>query len=335
MTELAVVLPFRNAAGTLGAAVDSVLSQRHVALDLLAVDDGSTDGSAEIAAGLAARHAGLRVIPNAGSGLVDALNTGLRASDCELIARMDADDLCLPGRLSAQYAAMCADPGLAVLGARVAPFPEGSFGGGTNRYIDWQNRLLSPQAHAAALFIESPLCHPSTILRRRSVLGQLGGYRDGPFPEDYDLWLRADAAGLRMAKLPELLLRWRQGPGRATVTDPRYAPARFLALKAPFLAARLSARPGPVTVWGAGKTGKRIAAALEPHGITASRFIDVDPRKLGRTARGAPIVGPDDLRAHPPHWVVVAVGAAGARDQVRTHLAGIGLAEGTDFLCAS
>src|SRR5205814_831107 len=91
------------------------------------------------------------------------------------------------------------------------------------------NQLCDPGAIARERFIESPLVHPS-VLARRAVLAE-NGYRDGPFPEDYELWLRLLARGVLMAKVPRVLLTWREHAARATRRDPRYAPARHRELK--------------------------------------------------------------------------------------------------------
>jgi hypothetical protein len=171
------------------------------------------------------------------------------------------------------------------------------------------------------------------MLRRDAVLA-IGGYRDGAFPEDYDLWLRLAAAGVPMAKLDRLGLRWRHRAGRLTFTDPRYSPENIRALKASHLAVRLRAETRALVVWGAGPFGRRLARALEPHGIRATRFVDIDPDKIGRTARGAPITAHADLDPS-RHFVVFAVGALGARDLVRAALAQLGFVEGRDFLCAA
>jgi hypothetical protein len=247
---------------------------------------------------------------------------------------MDADDLSLPGRLRAQVDALDADPTLGALGTRVEAFPEHAVAEGMRRYVSWQNALITPDDHRRQIFVESPLCHPSVMLRAEA-LARVGGFRDGPFPEDYDLWLRLDATGFGLAKLPRVLLRWRHRPGRATLLDPRYARERFVELKAPHLARRLASKARPVDVWGAGPTGKRLARALERCGVRAERFVDIDPRKIGGRARGAPVVAPDRLYEPGRHWVVVALGARGARDLARAALDLAGHREGKDYLCAS
>lgn len=329
MPEVSVLLPYRDAAATLPAAVASVLAGQDADLELLAVDDGSRDdgpGWIEDAA-----RQDPRVVPLAtgGRGLPAALALGLDAARAPLVARMDADDVCYPRRLGRQRDALAAAPAVAALGTRVEALGGGE---GLARYVAWQNALVSPEDHRRALFVESPLCHPSVMLRR-DVVRALGGYRATDGPEDYDLWLRLDAAGHGLAKLPEVLLGWRHGPGRATFSDPRYAPERFLATKAPHLARRLAALGRPVAVWGAGPTGKRVARALEAHGLFAARFVDIDPRKIGRQARGRPIAGPATLSRR--ETVLVAVGARGARDLIRAQLDALGFSEGEHYLCAA
>lgn len=341
--QISVIMPYRQAAETVEEAACSILDQRGVSLELVAVDDGSRDDGPTRMAALAARHrqvvclatsaSGPGRAAGGGGGIVGALMTGLRAARGAYIARMDGDDLCAPDRLQRQLALLDADPGLGVVGTRVAGFPADALGPGMARYIDWQNRLVSAADHAREIFIEAPLCHPSVLMRRRA-LACAGGWRNTGGPEDYDLWLRLDAAGWGLAKVPAVLFSWRHRPGRSTFADPRYARERFLEAKAPHLARRLHAAGRPVTVWGAGVTGKRLLRALEPHGIRARRFIDIDPRKIGRTARGAPIVDPDAL-APGCEVVVVAVGARGARDEIRQRLAAAGMVEGPDYVCAA
>ncbi|MFN7147223.1 MAG: glycosyl transferase, partial [Myxococcota bacterium] len=247
--------------------------------------------------------------------------------------RMDADDVSLPGRLPAQAALLDADPNLGAVGTLVAPFPNHAVGEGARRYVAWLNTLITPDHHDRDLFVESPLCHPSVTMRR-DALDRAGGYRDVPWPEDYDLWLRIHAAGFRLAKVAQVLLRWRHHPRRATLVDPRYALPRFDALKARYLAPRLKRAARPVAVWGAGKTGKHLARALEAEGVRAALWIDIDPRKIGSVARGAPIVAPQDL-PRGRYTVVVAVGARGARPIVRAWLDAAGFVEGDDYVCAS
>ncbi|HEY5243052.1 MAG TPA: glycosyltransferase [Polyangiaceae bacterium] len=328
---VSVVMPFRDAGATVEEAAVSILSQQGVSLELVAVDDGSRDDGAARVRALGARDARVVCVEGEGRGIARALARGLAAARGDVVARMDADDVALPGRLARQVEALAGDARLGAVGTRVETL--GACGEGMRRYVAWQNALVGPEDHARELFVESPLCHPSVALRREA-LESVGGWRDTAWPEDYDLWLRLDAAGWRLAKVPEVLLRWRQRAESVTVTDVRCSQERFREAKAFYLAPRLARAGRPVAVWGAGPTGKRLARALEVHGVHARLFVDIDPRKIGHTARGVPIVAPEAL-TRGEDTLVVAVGVRGARELVRAHLVERGFVEGADFVCAA
>jgi len=330
---VSVLLPYKNAARTLEEALGSVLAERGVDLEVVAVDDGSTDEGPALVADLVRGDGRLVPVATGGVGIARALAAGAAVSRGSLVARMDADDVSVNERLRRQAEALESHDDLGVVGARVEAFAAGPVSEGMLRYVAWLNGILTPEDHAREMFVESPLCHPS-VMMRKSALVAAGGFREMRWAEDYDLWLRLHAAGVRMAKIPEVGLRWRHQAGRATFTDPRYAIERFLEAKGHYLAARLREGSRPVAVWGAGKTGRRLAAALRQNGVQPALFVDIDPRKIGRVAQGAPIVDPGRLERG-RFTVVAAVGARGARALIREHLDRAGFVEGVDYLCAS
>ena len=330
---VSVLLPYRDAASTLDEAIASVLAQEDVELELVAVDDRSRDDGPARVAAWATRDARVRAVQSEGEGIVAALQTAVRHAEGPVLGRIDADDVALPQRLARQLVLLASDERLGAVGTLVEAFVTGgSVGAGLERYVAWQNSLVTPEEHARDRFVESPLCQPSMVLRR-SAFDAVGGYRHTTWPEDYDLLLRLSAAGFTLAKVPEVLLRWRHHPERATCRDPRCAPARIVEAKAHYLAPELTARGRPVVVWGAGQTGKRFARALEAHGVVIERFVDIDPRKIGRVARGRPVVAPAALP--PAAFVVVALGAPGARVVVRARLLAMGRVELRDFVCVA
>jgi glycosyltransferase involved in cell wall biosynthesis len=333
LPHMSVLLPYRDSAATLDEALESVLSQRNVHLEVIAVDDGSVDGGPAIASRWARRDRRVHCLRGTGTGMVDALMLASHHVRAGILARMDADDIALPGRFEQSLRLLDSDGRLGAVGTRVEAVSSGPIGDGLLRYIHWQNGIVTADRHDRDLFVESPLCHPSTVIRR-DAFDAVGGYRKGPFPEDYDLWLRLRARGWRLAKVPEVLLRWRHHGQRATFSDPRFALERFRALKAEHLAPRLLRAGRPVAVWGAGPTGKRLARALEPHGVVAQRFVDIDPRKIGRTARGVDIVHPSELVLG-SDIILVAVGTAGARSLIRAHLLSRGFIDTVDFVCTA
>jgi glycosyltransferase involved in cell wall biosynthesis len=334
MPRVAVLLPARDAERTIRSAAVSVLRQTERDLALVAVDDGSTDGTGAILARLAERDRRVVVVRGPGEGIARALNRGLAACDAEVVARMDADDVAHPARLALQLEALAADRSLAAVGSRVRLFPGREVREGMRRYAAWLNGLVTPELVSRDLLVEAPLVHPAAVIRR-DALAAAGGWRDGPFPEDYDLWLRLAEAGGRMTNLPATLLAWRESSGRLTRTDPRYALARHVALKCAFLARGPLARRREVALWGAGETGKAFADALRAEGISVALFVEVDRKKIGRTVRGAPVVGYEDVGRARGLPLLVAVGAPGARDLIRAELLRAGFREEDDYRCVA
>ncbi|HSN90320.1 MAG TPA: glycosyltransferase [Anaeromyxobacteraceae bacterium] len=334
MPRVAVLLPARNAAATVRAAAASILRQTERDLALVCVDDGSSDGTGEVLSRFAERDGRVRVVAGPGQGIARALNHGLGACDAEVVARMDADDVAHPERLALQLEALSRDPSLAAVGSRVRLFPRSAVRAGMIRYAAWLNGLVAPDLVLRDLLVESPLVHPAAAVRR-GALEAAGGWRDGPFPEDYDLWLRLTERGGRLSNVDRRLLDWRESAGRLTRTDPRYELARHMDLKAAFLARGPLAGHGEVAIWGAGETGRAFADALAPHRIAPALFVDVDPRKIGRTVRGAPVVGVGDVGRARGLPLLVAVGAAGARDLIRAELGRAGFVEVRDFRCVA
>lgn len=330
---LSIILPVRNAMHSVGAAVDSVRAQRWSHWQLILVDDGSTDDSLARARAAAGSDTRVRILERPAQGLVPALNAGLAAvaEPCRYVARMDADDRMHPDRLGCQVRFLDANPAITVASSHVVLEPATS---GLLRYVHWLNSLVTWADIERQLYVESPVCHPGVLLRR-SALVAAKGYRDHAWPEDYDLWLRLCAAGARIAQAPGAQHVWCDSPGRLTRTDPRYGSDRFLALKAHFLAKR---GPKRVSIWGAGRDGRRLARALEKEGVAIHTFIDIDPRKIGGVRRGTvPVIGPDALPgpgAGEP-IIITAVGVPGARDKIRADLCARGYEELRDFVCAA
>jgi glycosyltransferase involved in cell wall biosynthesis len=328
---ISVLLPYRDASATVVRAAESVLAER-VELELVAIDDGSCDGGFSALENM--HNARIVHVRTSGVGIASALRAGLARARGSFIARMDADDVSVPGRIAAEVETLERDARVAACGCQVEPFADDDVAvrDGMRDYIAWQNGVITAEDHARAIFVESPLCHPATTIRR-DALEAVGGFRDAPWAEDWDLWMRMDHAGFALAKVPRVLFRWRQDARSVTRRDPRCSIERMREGRAHYLAMRLRVMQRPIDMWGAGPTGKRLARALEAHGLRAARFVDVDPKKIGRVRRGVPVVAREEVTRE--HTVVVAVGTRGARDLVRADLSARGFVEGSDFIAAA
>lgn len=332
--QVSVLLPCYNAAATLDEAVGSVLGQTLTDLEVVAVDDGSNDDTRRRLEAWASRDRRLRVVGREHTGLIAALNAGIAECRAALIARMDADDRCHPERLARQAALLGEVPSLALAGCLVGGYPSAEVRQGFRVYLDWLNRLVTVGDIRKQIFVESPLPHPTWMVRR-AWLERAGGYQDHGWPEDYDLLLRLHLLGAEMAKVPETLFFWREHPTRLTRIDARYSVENFLRCKAHHLVRGPLRGRETVIVWGAGQMGRRLSKHLLREGAPLAAFVDIDPGKIGGRKRGRPVIAPEDLqalwRASPRPVVLAAVGARGARALIREQLISMGLREGEDW----
>jgi glycosyltransferase involved in cell wall biosynthesis len=315
-------------------AVASVLHQSLRDLKLIAIDDGATAQCLGWLHDAAARDPRVTICATRSPGITAALTTGISRSDAPLVARMDADDIATPWRLEHQAGLLGARSAVDLVAAPVCL--EGAAHAGWIRHVCWSNRLLDPEDHARERFVDAPVVHPTVMLRRRK-LDEWGGYRQGPFAEDYELWLRAMSLGGRFAKIAGTGLVWNRGGGTLTVADPRYSSSSMMRLRGTWLARELRERArGRCVIWGAGETGRAWLRALDREGIRPDSVHDVDPKKMGRLALGHRVADVSDLGRLRP-WqsgvpVLVAVAAPGARYRIGAQLRGWGAHPGRDWL---
>jgi glycosyltransferase involved in cell wall biosynthesis len=205
---VSVVVPIYNTAPYLRPAIESVLGQSYPHFELILVDDGSTDGSVDIALEYARRDSRVRVLRNeCNLGIVRTRNRAFAAADptSTYFAVLDSDDVCLPDRLRRQVEFLEANPDHAVVGGHIRVVDERGAEVGVRRY---------PVTHAEILRVitrYSPVAQP-TVMIRRSALAAVGVYRERfPRCHDYDLWLRM-AARFKIANLDAFTLQYRISP---------------------------------------------------------------------------------------------------------------------------
>jgi GT2 family glycosyltransferase len=202
---VSVVLPVYNAERYLIPAIASILTQTYSDFELIVMNDGSTDRSAQILKDFQNQDQRIRIFNQKNSGIVVALNNGLRQAQGRYIARMDGDDVAMPERFAKQVAFLEANPDHVAVGSQTLMIdPEGL-------PIKHHNQLTTHEqldtAYLAGEF--GAITHPAVMLRRDAVL-QIGGYRtEMNLAEDDDLFLRLAEIG-KLANLPDVLLYYRQ-----------------------------------------------------------------------------------------------------------------------------
>ena len=334
MPDVSVLLPCYNASETLEESLISIKNQTYPDFEVICVDDGSTDGTTDLLKNWCQNDPRFIFVPIGHSGVIEAANTGLTFCRGEIVVRMDADDRCHPDRIKLQRDYLVKNPEVAVVGSLVKGFPAGQIGEGFQIYYEWLNSLITHEDISREIFVESPIANPCATFRKE-WMDKLGGYQDKGWPEDYDLWLRFYIAGARFAKIPKVLLEWREHPDRLTHQDSRYSVENFLRAKAHYIAKGPAKDRDAVLVWGAGMTGRRLSKHLVREELPLVAFIEVDEKKIGNTRRGKPIIGVGELMGewekHQNPILLTAVRARSAGPLIKAQLDELKLIEGKDW----
>ena len=208
--EVSIVMSVYNGASRLAATLDSILTQEEVALEFIVVNDGSTDTSGRILNDYASRDSRLRIIHQENTGLTRALIRGCDAARGEFIARQDAGDVSLPGRLARQRVILDAEPAVVMVSCAtrfVGPSDEELY-----MVAQLSEELEKGLRQLTIEKVRGPSHHGSTMFRR-STYEQVGGYRAAfPVAQDLDLWMRVSEVG-RCVATPEMLYQAKLAPG--------------------------------------------------------------------------------------------------------------------------
>src|SRR5688572_15659262 len=204
---VSVVLPVYNCPRYVGDAIESVLSQTFSDLELIVIDDGSTDETPSVL-GRFAGMARVTLLAHANRGLAGTLNRGIELARGRYIARQDQDDFCHPKRLERQVAYLDDQPHCALVGTWAEIWSE-------NQPTGRQHRHPSDTASLKyQLLLNNPFVH-SSVMIRKAALDRVGMYctdRMRQPPEDFELWSRI-ARENEVANIPEVLQVYRELPG--------------------------------------------------------------------------------------------------------------------------
>ncbi len=292
--EVSVVMPVYNAERYLDESLGSILGQEGVALALVVIDDASTDGSLAALDRAAARDPRVRVLRASHRGIVATLEDGIAAARAPIIARMDADDVAVPGRLAAQLDYLRAHPDCVAVGAAT----EMTDSRGLPQWI------ARPPVGHAEIDAEAlggngmAMVHGAMMMRRQAVL-DVGGYRPHfNLVEDLDLVLRLAEHG-RLANLPDIYMRYRQHAGStcALNTDAQTELKREAIREAyarrgrplppePICSPERRLAPAPqALLWALVALRRGRLAIAASHGADAVRLLPRSPAEVIRTIR--------------------------------------------------
>ena len=297
------------------------------------VNNNSSDGSREIALGWEGHDSRFRLIDEESQGVMFASNRGAEEGRGTYLARMDADDVALPGRLRLQSEFLDQNPEFGAVAGKVLHVGDPQNTEGFRRFVEWSNSLCTYEEIYYRRFIEAPIVNP-TAMWRRSTMEQHGMYLAGDFPEDYEMWLRWLDRGVKIAKLQEVILEWHDSEQRLTRTDPIYSDRSFFEIKSKYLAKWLAENNffhPRVAVWGASRISRRRARILEQHGISLSTYIDT---KKGRQIE-RDVIYYEDLPLAGEMFILTYIRQMDNRERIQAFLEDRGYVEGKDYLLVS
>lgn len=334
---ISVVMPCYNAGMAVRSAVESIQAQTWKEWELIVIDDGSTDQSADIVESIAQNDQRVRLLRRPHRGVVAPSNEAMTQARGHFIARMDADDVSRPDRLRCQLKALIDNNHWGAVSCKTHFAGDPDKARGYAHHVHWANQAISTSEIELSRFVDLPVPHP-TLMFRSELLDLHGDYRNGNFPEDYELVLRWISQGVIIGKVDQCLFDWYDPPSRLSRNDNRYDSLAFHRCKAPFLLDAIE-KSGCANrdLWivGAGRPARVNARPLELLWKKASGFIDADPRKIGRIIHDSPVVSIDDLPERDDAVIVSYVGTRGSRKAIQEQLLRQGRREGLDFWLAT
>ena len=275
-------MPVKNAGTYLKPCLDSILAQSYSEWELVAVNDGSKDGSETVLEEYAQEHDNIKVVNSDGVGIVTALQMAYKWSKGGLIHRMDADDLMPANKLELMAEAMAAG---SVVTGKVSYFcDERDLGEGFQKYTAWLNGLMEEGEFWRDVYRECPL--PSSAwLIHRSDFELVGGFDSDLMPEDYDLAFRMLKHKLRVIRLNQVVHHWRDSETRTSRNEEEYFPLAYLPLKVHYFLELHRDSTKTLVLWGAGKKGKLVAKELLERNVMFT-WITNNEKKVGKDIYG-------------------------------------------------
>ncbi|MGK7395875.1 MAG: glycosyltransferase [Candidatus Cyclobacteriaceae bacterium M3_2C_046] len=326
--EISIILPVKNAENTIHQAVKSILNQTFEDLELIVIDDHCQDHTLEKLAKISDSR--IKVLQPEGKGLVDGLNQGIRYSKGRYLARMDADDISLAWRLEKQLDLLKQEPEVDVVSGLVEYVGDQKNHQGYYLHVQWLNQLITCRDIYLNRFVDAPLAHPSAMFRR-SLIGSGPFYREGSFPEDYDLWLRLFEQGVRFKKITWPVLQWRDHPARLSRTSEKYKRLNFTLLKLSYFNQWFKSKSDQnraILIWGIGAKAKYCGNFLKERGVTVAGYIDVTPKKY---FNNHPVIHYHDIKLYRSCFILSFVSDRTGRKLVHQYLLDQGWIEGKDF----
>lgn len=325
---ISILVPFHREGVLVTRAIESVRAQTLTDWQLVLVANNADSETQRIVRAAVASDRRIEMCEEATPGIAHALNTGLKFCAGDYVARLDADDAMPPDRLLLQKEFLDSHAGVGLVSGRINFIS--THAEGYDAYAQMINAWRSHEVMFKYRFVESPVAHPS-VMFRRNLIENFGVYSTAAIPEDYELWLRWLTAGVRFAKIDEVVLDWYDSTGRLSRTHHNYTRRAFDQVRMDYLLKVLPslARGRPLWICG-GKYARKKATMLATKGLAVTGIVDLVTRTLSqlKCMTYSELPKPGEI------FLLSMVSNRGGYAAVENLLVSKGYREGEDFLLA-
>lgn len=329
---VSVILPFFKDGAPLHNAIGSIYNQDFDLWELLLIHNNADQTSEEIALYWQNKDRRIRVIHEKNQGIALALNTGLRSARGNFIARMDADDISFPERLSKQVSFLHNHAEIDVVASQTQFHSTIEKSHGYELYVQWQNSIITPKEHFLSRFAESPVAHPS-VMYRKKLTEMYGAYSTLNVPEDYELWLRWMDHNVQFHKIPEVLLQWNDHDQRLSRIHNNYSESAFHQTKCIYLASYIQKQISGekrIVICGSSSNCRKKAKILTNMDVDIYGFTDV---KVPENPNFQFV--PLNEITSPEKWFILNfISKRGVGSSIKQYFLSLGFTEGKDFILA-
>ena len=327
--KTSILIPYKNAAKYLKPCIASIIDQTEINWEIIAINDHSSDESAQIIDEFCAHDKRIFNYINNGKGIIDGLRMAFEHSTGTLITRMDADDIMAPDKL-ADLKQILMKSGLGTVATGlVRYFSDGILGAGYQRYANWLNGLHSKDNCYSEIYKECVIPSPAWMVWRSDLIS-VGAFDSNIYPEDYDLCFRFYKMGFKIVASQQVLHFWRDYPERTSRNDPRLKDQSFMSLKLNRFIELETKANDRFVIWGAGRKGKLLAQLLNDKEKNFS-WVCNNKNKIKKRVYNKVIESHNTLLPNNNFKILIAVAERGAQKDISRFLDENGFRENQDY----
>lgn len=277
---VSIIIPYKNPLPYFEDCLKSIVNQSHKKLQIILVNDHSTDDSEKLAFKYSIEDSRIKLVNNVGKGIVDALNTGSEIAKGKYITRMDADDIMSENKIEILRSLLEKKKTKHIAVGNVKYFASKKpMGNGYLKYANWLNELTSNKKNFKEIYKECTIPSCSWMMHR-SDFENIKGFKNLNYPEDYDFLFRVYYNQIKLTTTKEIIHLWRDHPKRTSRNSKDYLFENFIPLKIKYLTENELKSKDELVLWGSGKKGKLVAKKLIENNCSFT-WISNNSKKIG------------------------------------------------------